>query len=57
MPPLGLSKTTSIGAEDCDIDDVQDKVYNIGFINMLEILKEEINRSLEEIYKNQASSG
>lgn len=57
MPPLEPSKTSTIGLEDCDIAEVQDKVHNISFMNLLEILKEEINRYLEEIYKNQESSG
>lgn len=34
------------------IAEAEDKDSNLAFMNMLQVLKEEINKSIEEIYKN-----
>ena len=52
MSPLKFSNTTTASPEYCDIADTQEKDLNLTFMNIIEVLKEEINKSLKEIQKN-----
>jgi hypothetical protein len=40
------------GPENCNIVKAQDTDLKITFINMIEVLKEDMNKSLKEIYEN-----
>lgn len=50
MSPLEPSNTTIVDSEKCNIAEAKGKDFKIAFINMIEVLKEEINKSLKEIY-------
>lgn len=54
MFPLNPSNSTTVGhiAEYCNIAEAQDKDFKIAFLNMIETLKEKINKSLKEINEN-----
>ena len=49
MSPLKFSNPTTASPEYCDIADTQEKDLNLTFMNIIEVLKEEINKSLREI--------
>lgn len=48
MPPLEARNHAAIGPERGNIAETQDKSYKITFMNMLEILKEDLNKSIYE---------
>lgn len=50
MSPLEPSNTTIVDSEKCNIAEARGKDFIIAFINMIEVLKEQINKSLKEIY-------
>lgn len=49
MSPLEPSNTTLVDSEKCNIAEAKGKDLIIAFINMIEVLKEEINKSLKGI--------
>lgn len=50
MSPLEPSNTTIVDSEKYNIAEARGKDFIIAFINMIEVLKEQINKSLKEIY-------
>lgn len=49
---LKPNNTTTIGLENYNITEAQDKAFKIAFMNIIEGLKEETNKHLKESYKN-----
>lgn len=52
MFPQKSSKPTTASPKNCNISEVQDKDHKIVYINMIEDLKEELSKSIKEIYEN-----
>lgn len=52
MCPLEPRKPTTVGPDNLSIAEAQEKEFKIAFINMIEVIKEEINNSHTGIYKN-----
>ena len=52
MSSLDPSNPTTIGTEESNIDEALDKSNKIAFMNTIECLKAEMNKSLKEIYEN-----
>lgn len=50
MSPLKPRKVTLVGCEKCSIVEAQDKDIRRAFMNMLEILKEKMNKPHKEIF-------
>lgn len=50
--PLWSSSPTTIDLEKCNIAKTQNKYFKIVFVNILGVLRDEINKSLEEIWEN-----
>ena len=53
MSQLEFSNPIRLGSEYSNIAEAQDKDLKIEFMNVKEVLKEEINTSLKEIYENR----
>jgi hypothetical protein len=51
MPPLEPSNSTTIGSENYHITGEQEDLKTV-FIKTIEILKEEMNKSLKDRYEN-----
>ena len=52
MPSPEASNFMVIGPKQCNLAEAQDKDFKIAIMNMLKDLKEEINKSANEIYEN-----
>ena len=52
MSPLEASNPTT---ENCNRAESQEKDLKIAFMNMIEVFKEEVSKSLKETYKNTSS--
>lgn len=52
MSPLKSSNPTTSSSEYSNIAEAQEKKLQIAFMNMIEVPKEEVNKSLKEIYEN-----
>lgn len=50
MSPLEQSNPSTLDPEKYNIAEIQDKDFKIAIKNMLEILKDSINKSITEIY-------
>lgn len=57
MSPLEPRNTTTVGPEYCNRDEAQEKDLKIAFMNMIKVLKEEINKFPKEIHKTQTNTG
>ena len=55
MSPLKPNSTTTVGPEKCSMAEKQDKDFKIAFMNMLKLLREEMNKLIKEIYENTNS--
>ena len=55
MFPWNPSIPTKVGPERRNIAEAQGKDFKLAFMNMLEVLEGEINKSLKEIYENTNS--
>lgn len=53
MSPLEPSNSTTTGPGKCNIVEAQDKSLKIAFMDMIEVLKEEMKKTLKEIYENK----
>lgn len=47
MSPLQPSHPTTAGPEKCNMEEAQDKNFNMAFMDMLEVLKEDTNTSIK----------
>jgi hypothetical protein len=52
MSPPNLSNPTKVGPEYFNLGEAQEDVLKMAFINMIEVLQEEMNNSIKEIYEN-----
>lgn len=52
MVLLEPSNLTTVDPEYFHIDEAQDKSFKIIFMDMIEVLKEDMNKSIYEIYEN-----
>ena len=52
MPLLEPNNPIIVGTEICSIAEIQDKNHKMTFMNMIEVLKEEMNKSLKEAHEN-----
>lgn len=52
ISPREPSNPNTVGLEYCNIDETEEKDHKRAFINMTEILKEKINKSLIETQEN-----
>lgn len=60
MSPLKTSNPTIVGPKKCNVVKVQVNYFKRAFMNMIQVLKEEMNTSLNEIsekYKQQNEIG
>lgn len=57
MSALELSNSSTVDLEICIIAEAQVKDLKIGFMTVIEILKEEMNKSLREIHENIINNG
>lgn len=55
MSPLELSSPTTEGPENCSTAEAQNKGLKMAFMNIIMILKEEMNKSFKEMYENTSS--
>jgi hypothetical protein len=46
------SNPATLGTKICNVAEAQDRDFKIAFINMIEVLKEDMNKSCKEIYEN-----
>lgn len=53
MFPRNPSIPTKVGPERCNIAEAQGKDFKLAFMNVLEVLEGEINKSLKESLKTQ----
>lgn len=56
MSLLECNNHPTVGLERCSIAEEQNKDLNIAFINIIEVLKQKIKKSLKGIYKNKTSN-
>lgn len=56
MSPLEPKSPTTEGPKDC-IAKAQDNALKIAFVNVSQVLEEEINKYLLEIYEKPGNSG
>jgi hypothetical protein len=52
MSPLESNNPTIVASEKCNRSEPKDKDLKIAFMNMMEILKEEMDKSSKEVYEN-----
>lgn len=52
MSPSECSDHTIVGPEKCNTAEAQDKVFKIVTVSMLEDLKDDMNKSLNEVCEN-----
>lgn len=52
LPPLEPRNRITAGSEHCNIAESQNKYLKTAFMNMTEVLREEMNKDLEETYEN-----
>ena len=52
IQPLKANNPTTADPEFCNIVEAQDKDLEIAFMNIIEVFKEEMNKSFKEIYEN-----
>lgn len=52
MYPLKASNPTTTGPESCSKTEAQDKDLAITSMNIIEVLKDEMNKSFKEGYEN-----
>ena len=52
ISPLEPSNSTKAGPEDYKIAEAHEKELKTAFMKMIEVLNEEMNKSLKEIYEN-----
>lgn len=45
------------GPENCNIDEIQEKDTQIAFMSMVDVPKDEMNKSLKELYETPTNSG
>lgn len=57
MSALKPSNSTTLGFKNCNIAEALDKDFKTTFMNMLEALKDKINKSLQNLLKTQTKSG
>lgn len=55
MFPLETRYPTTAGQEFSKIADIQEKDFIISFMNMIDVLKEEMNTTLKEIHEKITS--
>jgi hypothetical protein len=51
MSPLECSNPTTAGQK-CNRAEAQDKDFKAAFVNTIEVLREEVNKFIIEIYEN-----
>jgi hypothetical protein len=51
MTLLGPSNPSTVDPKKCNIAKEQDKDLKIAFMNMIEVLKHKMNKSIKEIYE------
>ena len=49
------SNLTTVGPENCNTAEAQDKDLKVDITNMIEVPEEDVNKSLKEIYENTNS--
>lgn len=52
MTPQKSTQPTTESPKNCNIAEAQEKYHKIVYINMIEDLKEEIDKAIKEIYEN-----
>ena len=57
MSPLEANNSATAGPENCSIAEAQEKGLKTAFMNMIKVLKEEMNKPLKEIYEIQTVEG
>jgi hypothetical protein len=56
LPPEPSNPTTA-GPEKCNIAEAEDKDFPRAVMNMFKDLREDMNKSINEIWKTQTNSG
>ena len=46
------SNLITVGSEQCNMAEAQDKDFKGGFICMVQVFKEEMDKSIKDIYEN-----
>lgn len=52
MSSIEPSNPTTLWPEKCNIAESQDKNFKIAIMDMIKVCKEDINKSINEIYEN-----